>query len=219
MHAYRLIRSNRRTISLEVRPGGEVIVRAPQQVSEQDIRFFIQRHTDWLNRKLAQSALPAQREFRSGERFLYQGQSFPLRITVRQKPDLVFVAGTFFLTTRALPRAEQVFLAWYRKQARLLFKEYLDDESRRMGLRYAALRLSSAQTRWGSCAQSGSINLNWRLILAPPAVVRYVVIHELAHLQHRNHSPDFWRMVEKWCPDWKTQRKWLREHGNTLTIR
>lgn len=78
------------------------------------------------------------------------------------------------------------------------------------------LALSSARSRWGSCSASGGVRLNWRLMQAPPAVIDYVVIHELAHLAELNHSPRFWAIVAAHCPDWKVRRDWLKQHGNRL---
>ena len=88
--------------------------------------------------------------------------------------------------------------------------------SERMGLHPAKVGLSSARRRWGSCAAHGGIRLNWRLMQAPPAVIDYVVIHELAHLAELNHSPRFWCVVAAHCPDWKLQRDWLKRHSTQL---
>ena len=88
--------------------------------------------------------------------------------------------------------------------------------SGRMGLQPSRVGLSSARRRWGSCTASGRIRLNWRLMQAPPDVIDYVVIHELAHLAELNHSPRFWAVVETFCPAWKQQRDWLKRHGALL---
>ncbi|MCE7860862.1 MAG: M48 family peptidase [Chloroflexi bacterium CFX2] len=80
------------------------------------------------------------------------------------------------------------------------------------------VRVNSAKTRWGSCAADGTINFTWRLVMAPPEVIDYVVLHELAHLKIKNHSPRFWKLVESLCPDFKRLRKWLRENGEKLNL-
>lgn len=85
-----------------------------------------------------------------------------------------------------------------------------------MGLQPRQLFLSSAKSRWGSCTALGDIRLNWRLMQAPPQVIDYVVIHELAHLAELNHSPRFWAIVAAACPDWKTHRLWLKQNGPAL---
>ena len=83
---------------------------------------------------------------------------------------------------------------------------------------YNRITIRDQKTRWGSCSSKGTLSFNWRLMLAPPAILDYVVVHELCHLTHMNHSPMFWQAVESVCPDYKTARKWLKEHGNELIL-
>lgn len=83
---------------------------------------------------------------------------------------------------------------------------------------YCRITIRDQKTRWGSCSSRGTLSFNWRLMLAPPAVLDYVVVHELCHLTHMNHSPAFWQAVEAVCPDYRNLRKWLKEHGNELIL-
>ena len=92
----------------------------------------------------------------------------------------------------------------------------LDQESARLGLRCAALRIRDPRTRWGSCGPDGSIMLSMRLALAPPEVFRYVVVHELCHLRWRGHGPRFWQLVERQMPEFREPKEWLRRHGAAL---
>ena len=95
-------------------------------------------------------------------------------------------------------------------------RRLLDEEAARLGVRYTRLTVRDARTRWGSCGPDGSIMLSLRLALAPPEVLRYVVIHELCHLRWRGHGPRFWALVEKQMPEFEVHRRWLRKHGNAL---
>ncbi|HEX5078619.1 MAG TPA: M48 family metallopeptidase, partial [Geminicoccaceae bacterium] len=88
----------------------------------------------------------------------------------------------------------------------------------RHGLVPRGLVIKAHRTLWGSCTAKGVINLNWRLILAPPAALDYVVVHELCHLRHRHHQPPFWRLVGQILPDYSWQRRWLRANGHLLTL-
>lgn len=109
--------------------------------------------------------------------------------------------------------------AWYRAQARWHLTGRIDHFARQHGFVYNSLRINGARTRWGSCnAQRGSLNFTWRLVMAPPEIVDYVVVHELCHLKHPNHSPDFWAEVEGILPDYKQRRKWLKENGLKLQV-
>lgn len=83
---------------------------------------------------------------------------------------------------------------------------------------YQRIAIRDQKTRWGSCSSKGTLSFNWRLMLAPPAVLDYVVVHELCHLTHMNHSPAFWQSVEAVCPDYRDLRKWLKEHGSELVL-
>jgi predicted metal-dependent hydrolase len=85
-----------------------------------------------------------------------------------------------------------------------------------LGVAYKRLTIRDGRSRWGSCSSAGGLNFSWRLILAPPAILDYVVVHELAHLRELNHSPRFWALVAAHCPDYQLQRKWLKEHGPAL---
>ena len=86
------------------------------------------------------------------------------------------------------------------------------------GGNYNRITIRSQKTRWGSCSSKGTLSFNWRLMLAPPVILDYVVVHELCHLKHMNHSADFWKAVESVYPDYRNARKWLKEHGNELTL-
>ena len=83
---------------------------------------------------------------------------------------------------------------------------------------YERITIRDQKTRWGSCSAKGTLSFNWRLMLAPPAVLDYVVVHELCHLTHMDHSAAFWALVEQVCPDYRTHRKWLKEHGQELVL-
>jgi predicted metal-dependent hydrolase len=103
-----------------------------------------------------------------------------------------------------------------RVAARELISALAEEEAPRIGVSYQRIRTGAQRTLWGSCSPTGCLSFNWRLVLAPPAVLDYVVIHELCHLQVRDHSPRFWRLVDRHCPEWREQRGWLCRHGAEL---
>lgn len=95
-------------------------------------------------------------------------------------------------------------------------RQLLEEEAARLGLRYSRLRIRDPRTRWGSCGRDGSIMLSLRLVMAPPEVFRYVVVHELCHLRWRGHGPRFWALVERQMPSYRSARRWLSAHGAAL---
>jgi predicted metal-dependent hydrolase len=100
--------------------------------------------------------------------------------------------------------------------ARELFSALAEEEAERLGVAYRRIRIGDQRTLWGSCSSAGTLSFNWRLVLAPLEVLEYVVVHELCHLRIPNHSKRFWTLVERWRPDWRDERDWLRKHGPEL---
>jgi hypothetical protein len=108
--------------------------------------------------------------------------------------------------------------AWLRHEARLAIPLEVQAQSARMKLKPKRIILRSQRTRWGSCSSTRNLSFNWRLIMAPPEVLSYVVIHELAHLAEHNHGPRFWSLVEKFCPDFHQHKAWLKQHAHLLHV-
>ncbi len=103
--------------------------------------------------------------------------------------------------------------AFYRRAARKKIIERTAWYAKIMGVTYGRISIRAAKTRWGSCSGEGNLNFHWKLILMPPEILDYVVVHELAHRKQMNHSPLFWAEVEKVLPDYKARRAWLKENG------
>ena len=106
----------------------------------------------------------------------------------------------------------------YRKEARVRIESRVAYYHTITGGNYTSVTIRDQKTRWGSCSSRGTLSFNYRLIYAPPEILDYVVVHELCHLTHMNHSRDFWNMVGSVMPEYKTYRKWLRDHGQELTL-
>lgn len=106
--------------------------------------------------------------------------------------------------------------AWLKAQARRAFCEEVECQKQQHGFAYKAVSLKDTRSRWGSCSSMGNLNFNWRLIMAPPSVLSYVVTHETAHLQHLNHSGDFWKLVSVRCPNYQHAKSWLQTNGASL---
>ncbi len=216
-----IIHSRRRTIALVIRPDGTLLVRAPLRMPAWRIRDFVVKHDAWIRRKRAQmqaNPLPAAKKYLSGESFLYLGKTYPLVLVPHQRPALVLTAGRFQLVESSSKEGKDHFVRWYRQRARQVLTERVRLLSAAHGLSSGKIRISSARTRWGSYSTRGTLSFTWRLVLAPPEVVDYVVIHELVHSLVRNHSPKFWQRVEKVLPGYKKQVAWLRKNGRFLTL-
>jgi len=216
-----IIRTKRKSIALIVEPNGRLVVRAPIRISDADIKHLVKQKERWIREKQKRvkdkSTQSKPKVYMDREEFLYLGKSYNLKIVADLNPALV-LSQKFFLSRRALPKAESVFTEWYREQARAVISERVELYAARHGFTYRKIRITSARTRWGSCSSMGNLNFTWRLVMAPPEVIDYVVVHELAHLRVNNHSKEFWKQVERIMPDYKQRLKWLKENGQKLTL-
>lgn len=210
-----MIRSRRRTLSLEIKSDGGLVVRAPFSARETVIRAFIRQKRDWIekaSREMKTRAAQAPpRRYEHGETFLYLGNSYPLHIAEDMHGKLLF-EERFILAARHRRRAARLFERWYREEAFAVFTRRCRFYAAAMDLKYRSIDLSTARRRWGSCSKDGRLRLNWRLVMAPLDVIDYVVVHELAHLKELNHSRRFWALVERFYPEHRKARKWLDEH-------
>jgi len=216
---YRLIRSRRKTLAIIIEADGSVVVRAPLRATLAQIEAVVMRTATWIKAKqeltkISQSQ-PAPKRFVAGETFPYLGQTYPLQIVTDGKAPLI-LDGTFQLQREALPQAEEVFTAWYRRRAAEVIGERVKWYARRHGFTYQCLRISSARTRWGSCSSKGTLSFTWRLVMAPLVVIDYVILHELVHLLVKNHSKEFWARLGELMPDYQTHRQWLRKNATVL---
>lgn len=157
---------------------------------------------------------------RTGRRVPFQGRELALIVEdrplerlsgVQEREDgLLLVRGA----DGAKPR--EALRAWYRMKASALFSERAAHFAAAMGVAYKRIFIKDQRTLWGSCSQAGNLNFNWRVVLAPAAVLDYLVVHELAHLLEMNHSRRFWAHVERQCPDYRVHRRWLRDNARDL---
>lgn len=220
---YVLVRSRRRSVGLEVRPDATLVVRVPVRAPLTLVDAVLLEKSAWIKEKLQQArnrnlSLP-RHDFLTGERFPYLGRDHPFVVAAFQDRPLVFDERTgFTLDMAVFDRGEQLFESWYRTRARELLTERVRLYAPRVGVPIPRLRITGAERRWGSCSATGTVSFAWRLIMAPTDVIDYVVVHELAHVRQMNHSPAFWAVVAAVMPDYAQRKRWLKEHGPSLTI-
>ncbi len=213
-----LLRSSRRTLAIQVYPDGKVVVRAPVRALGRDIARFVESKRDWILQKKAQAAQTAPAasgHLQGGESLPFLGKDYPLQVVESQRAALFFQDG-FFLRRSELPAAAALLRDWYAKTANTLIPPRVEKFAQTFGLHYNKIAIRSARTRWGSCSSAGNLNFNWRLLMAPPPAMDYVILHELAHLLHPNHSPAFWAQVQKMMPEYQTHRLWFKQNGAAL---
>lgn len=216
-------RSARRSISIVISADGEVSVRAPYSTSDSEIAKFYKSKQDWILRNIRRiKKRSSQREiyktkhcFAVGDSFLYLGKQYPLIINPQLERQFRFSEG-FHFAKADKPFIKKKILSWYKKQASDIFNVRVLVWEQSIGVNHQKIRISSAKTRWGSCSSTGTISLNWKLIMAPLEIIDYVIVHELVHIIHPNHSHAFWDTVGRFCPEYKAKRKWLKINGDGL---
>lgn len=175
-----VVYSRRRSLGLEIKTDGQVIIRAPEGIPEDVLMEFVRTRQEWILEKW----------FDSETKRRNLAQVFPHDYEERPKLE-----------------------AAYRRKARARIEQRTAYFAALMGVTYGRISIRSAKTRWGSCSSEGNLNFHWKLVLMPPEVLDYVVVHELAHRKEMNHSRKFWAEVKNVLPDYEKRRKWLKEFG------
>jgi predicted metal-dependent hydrolase len=208
-------------LALQVTLDGQVIVRAPKGVSKKVIDDFISGHVEWIIKKrdrarALQKANPPK-TFTDGETYYYLGRIYKLFMVNQATPGLYFDNG-FYLAKSSGENARSLLIKWYTQQAKKIISERAEYYKTITGLAFNRISITNAESRWGSCGANNNIRFSWRLVMAPFDVIDYVVVHELVHIQVKNHSKEFWGKLEKIYPIYRKSRLWLKENGRYLEI-
>jgi len=213
MFNYTLIRSNRKTVALYVRPDAGLEVRAPLRMSRAAIDQFVASKESWIGKNLS---LVRERNARKAAFALHYGDKLPLRggefpISARAGNRLGFDGEQFYMPPElSEEKIRAACVQIYRLAARRILPEKTAEFSKRMGAAPRAVKINSARTRWGSCSAQQNLNFSWRLLMAGDDVIDYVVVHELAHLREMNHGPRFWALVAGVLPDYRERQQRLK---------
>lgn len=208
---YSIIKSDRRTVCITVKPDLSIEVRAPGRMKQSDIEAFVLSKKDWLEKTLSKMEAAAPAEITYGSKINFFGEELTLTLSESKKTAL---SDNLLLVCKGLSDKEmkKAVVDFYKAEAKKYLPERVKEISFETGLSYSSLMINSAKTRWGSCT-ADRIHLSCLLMAAPPEAIDYVIIHELAHTVHHNHSPLFWALVAKHCPDYKAKRKELKSYA------
>jgi predicted metal-dependent hydrolase len=204
--------------------GVEVIL--PEKTNEAVAEEMLRQYSEWVLKKIELFEIIRKRETLqktvSDQTILFHGKKMQVIVQSHQhrllreplrfeKDTIIFHANGF-----SKAKASEIFQKYLKEKAREEIIFLTENISQRMGTSYSRITIRDQRTRWGACSARKSLSFNWRLVMAPPEVMEYVVIHELAHLLEMNHSIKFWKIVEKFCPDFKKRRLWLKKNANYL---
>ncbi len=201
---------------------------APQRLSENAAIAFFHENISWVQKKLREQSNTTpyrHKAYIDGEIFPFLGGRYFLNIAYGKKPAVLARDDQLFVFIRESQDASkrkqhihQQLRIWYCQQAELELQRKSEEYAKKLGVQFKSIAIKQFKSRWGSCSIKGEIQYGWQIILAPHAIVDYLVVHELSHLKHHNHSPLFWKMVASIIPDYKACKNWLRLHGHLLRI-
>jgi len=224
----KIIRTKRKTLSLQINENGELIVRVPKFVSDTVIKQFVAKHRTWIDKKVREVLFKKSQlktyTFSDGEEFLFLGKKLKLTFThisssIVKKTSSVVVSGDRLLIDYSKKaKAPELLEKFYKGEAKKIFEERVNYYLRKFNEIFDAnyslkkIKLSSGRRILGSCSASGNMNFSWRIIQAPVEIIDYLVVHEIVHLKERHHKRSFWLKVYKLKPDYRQSIVWLNEN-------
>lgn len=215
---YNLVRTSRKTIALVITPNAELLVRAPEKASVEDIEKCIVKKSNWIKEKQASVATFDEKhaivDMKQGDVVIYLGEDYI--IDYKSAGDIEIDGRIIWIPHVA--DSKQLLLKWLKAQAQLIISERVEFFSQHIGANYKAINLTEAKARWGSCGVNGNLNFAWRLVMCPLQVIDYVVVHELSHLTYKNHDRSFWMRVKTILPNYKEQQAWMTLNRKLMDV-
>lgn len=212
---------------------GKVEVVAPAKVAEHKIHQFVQAKQQWILQALTKIAAKSQHHknlapaaYHHGAEIPYQGTSYKLAIRPSKLKRIKIEFGREFiahvpdtlLIKDHSAEIKDALIRWMKKESKIHVEQLVKQHAEKKQLFPQTIKIKTQKSRWGSCGIHNDININWLLIIAPPEVLEYVVVHELCHIKIRNHSAHFWSLVAEHLPDYQSRRQWLKTHGASLMM-
>lgn len=208
-----------RTKRIIVGPRRPLEVIVPRRTGDAEVDALLEEKRGWIERKVAAAreiaARPPQLGLEQPGLIWLGGKSEAIerrdngRAVATLDDERVVIGGSDGDAAGAIER-------WYRREARRRIELVAAREAERLGLNFKSITIRDPRTRWGSCSRRGNLSFSWRLAVAPPEVLEYIVVHKLCHLREPSHQKPFWRFLESARPGWQEQARWLREHGQEL---
>lgn len=215
-------RSLRKTLSIYLERDGTLSILAPKGLRKKKIDEVLRQkeyqiykyRAEWqeLNRS------KKNREYISGQSFLYLGRNYSLKLIEKLEKPLLLKDGQFFLLISEKENAKRHFINFYKENGKIKILNRIVEFKNKIGVNPGKIRIMDLQNRWASCTGEGNINFHWKCLMAPYAVLDYIVVHELIHLVHKNHTQSFWNDVDKILPDYKDSIEWLKSHGASMDL-
>ena len=219
--------ADRQTTDIVIERDGVVRVRPPRRMTPEQVDETVFSKRMWIYRNLAEwhdlNATRVVREWVNGESFLYLGSSYRLSLVEEQDEALKLKDGRFQLLRSVMEQggpeaAQQTFEQFYKDKGQLRIQQRVAHFAPRVGVEPGEAQVKDLGYRWASCLPSGGLHFHWKCLMAPLTVIDYIIVHELCHLGHRDHSDAFWNEVDKVLPNFSERKEWLRQRGSHLDL-
>lgn len=224
---FEVVKTRRRTADIVMERDGRILVRTPEDLSSQQIQEIVDAKRHWIYRNLAEwrdlNATRVLREYRNGEGFLYLGRSYRLLLVAEQEAALVLTGGRFCLRRDiadkgSIAAAKDAFRDYYIANGMKRISRRVEYFAPKVGVVPSGIDVREIGYRWASCSPSGHLSFHWKCMMAPPTIIDYIVVHELCHFHHLDHSEAFWNEVDKVIPNYRERKEWLRKNGAAMDI-
>ena len=225
--AFEVVRSRRATTDIIIERDGRVLVRAPESIADERIEDMVEAKRYWIYKNLAEwrdlNATRVPREYKNGEGFLYLGRSYRLLLAADQEEPLLLKNGRFCLRRDLVDQGEiaaakAAFRDYYIARGAERIRQRVGYYSPKAGVTPRDINVRELGNRWASCSPSGDLAFHWKCMMAPQTIIDYIVVHELCHFHHLDHTDAFWNEVDKVMPAYGERKEWLRVQGAGLDL-
>jgi len=217
-----VVKSKRKTVSIYVERDGSVSARVPETWNEEEILEVLKSKEYQIHKNLALwtqlNDTKIEREYVNGQSFLYLGRNYRLKIVEDNTSALVLRNGYFLLDKHKESKAKELFVEFYKTKLKEKIDPVIVRYKAQLGVKPNEIKIMELQNRWASCSSKGNLNFHWKCAMAPIDVLNYIVLHELTHLIHVNHTPAFWNEIDKIMPDYEKHMHWLKINGAGMDL-
>ncbi len=215
-------RSSRKTVSIFIERNGSVSARIPKDLNDEQLSEVIKAKEYQIHKNLAQwkqlNGTKIEREYVNGQSFLYLGRNYRLKLEDENYKGIKLKNGYFLLSKDNKQKAKEYFIEFYKAKLQEKILPLVEQYKNQLGVKPNDIKVMELQHRWASCSEKGNLNFHWKCAMAPIDTLKYIVIHELVHLIHPNHTTSFWNDVDKIVPDYERQVKWLEINGAGMDL-
>lgn len=219
---FEVVFRKRKTLSIEIEAPRKITVISPEGKSENEILEAVKTKSKWIVQKFFEiremQYTKRDKQYVNGESFIYMGRNYSLQIILDEKvyfPKAKLFRGKFYVTsyTKDQDIIKQTLENWYRDKAKEKINERIEYYQSQFDVKAKKVVIKDQEKRWGSCTKDNQLLFNWKCIMAPSPVLDYIVVHEMCHMVHMNHSKDFWHLLKRVLPDYEQRKNWLRDNG------